>query len=89
MSKQKEGFELCGILTNGHAEWLNGKTGLPEGSSLQNYATKGRISLFSDNALLRDFPEIENRSKMFQYAAIKERVKMLFGIWPDSYKHRG
>lgn len=46
-NRDREGFELCGIFTLSQEEWLNGKTGLPEGSSLKNYKQKGKISKFS------------------------------------------
>ena len=45
--RDQEGFELCGIMADGEEEWINGRSGLPEGSSLKNYKTKGKISKFS------------------------------------------
>lgn len=35
--RDREGFELCGIFTEKQEEWISGRTGLPEGSSLKNY----------------------------------------------------
>jgi hypothetical protein len=36
-SRDLEGFELCGIFTDGQDEWLNGRSGLPEGSNIKTY----------------------------------------------------
>ena len=30
-------IDLCGIIYNGTAEWLNGKTGLPEGININKF----------------------------------------------------
>lgn len=35
--RDRQGFELCGIFTEKLEEWTNGRSGLPEGSSLKNY----------------------------------------------------
>jgi hypothetical protein len=56
MSRNQEGFELCGIMMDSEQEWVNGKSGLPEGSSLKNYRAKGRVSHFSESKLSSDFP---------------------------------
>lgn len=53
--RDREGFELCGIFACGREEWINGRTGLPEGSSLKNYKSKGKVSAFCEGKLKSDF----------------------------------
>jgi hypothetical protein len=50
-------MENCGIIIGDYCEWINGKTGLTEGSSLNNYKKKGKTSLFSKNKLYLKVPE--------------------------------
>lgn len=62
---KKEGFELCGLANvfNKCFEWVNGRTGLPEGASIKNYA-KGKtkkISQFCEEALRSKGEEMDGK----------------------------
>ena len=56
-------------------EWLNGKTGLPEGSSLKNYKKKGKVSRCSEAHLSRVFEDYDAREEeTFKWEAVRARV---------------
>ena len=68
--RDREGIDLCGIVTEDVEEWINGKSGLPEGSSLKNFKEKGKISQFSERTFHSLYPEYKEGKDSFKYEAI-------------------
>ena len=78
-------MENGGIILLDYCEWINGKTGLIEGSSLKNYKKKGKTSILCANKLYANLKQ-KAKEEDFKYQAVKERIKEQFGIWTDTFK---
>ena len=79
--RNQEGFQLCGVFIEGKEEWINGRSGIPEGASLNKINGKGKISQFSDHSLRANYPIMDRSNDSFKYEAVENRLKWLFGQW--------